>query len=225
MALNATTGELIYKISGTALGAGPAQAGYLVASSSYDGTMVVMGKGQSKTTVTAPQTGIVSGQNLIISGSVLDMSPAQPNTPAISEESMDTWMDYLHFQMPIGGIYNNITVTGVPVSIDATDPNGNVQHLATVTSDMSGTFAYTWTPTTTGDYKITATFMGSDSYGSSYAQTYANVVSAPATSTPAPTASNVGVATATDLMTFISIAIIAIIIAIAIATVLILRKH
>jgi hypothetical protein len=135
-------------------------------------------------------------------------------------------MDYLHFQMPIGGIYNNLTITGVPVSIDAVDPNGNAQHLATVTSDMSGTFAYTWaTPSTTGDFKITATFMGSDSYGSSYAQTYANVVSAPAASAPAPTASNVGFATTSDLMTYIVIGVIAIIIAIAIATVLILRKH
>lgn len=155
----------------------------------------------------------------------MDQSSAQPNTPAISDASMSTWMDYLHFQMPIGGIYNNITVTGVPVSIDATDPNGNFVHVADVTSDMSGTFGYTWTPTTTGDYKITATFMGSDSYGASYAQTYANVVSAHATEspTPAPTAS--GLATASDLMTFIVVAVIAIIIAIAIATVLILRKH
>ena len=154
----------------------------------------------------------------------MDQSPAQPNTPAISDASMSTWMDYLHFQMPIGGIYNNITVTGVPVSIDATDPNGNFVHIADVTSDMSGTFGYTWMPATAGDYKITATFMGSDSYGSSYAQTYANVVSAPASSsTPAPTAS--GLATTTDLMTYIVVGVVAMIIALAIATVLILRKH
>jgi hypothetical protein len=227
MALNATTGELIYKISGTALGAGPASGGYLTATSSYDGTMVVMGKGQSKTTITAPQTGLTSGQNIVITGTVLDMSPAQPDTPAVSEESMDTWMDYLHFQMPIGGIYNNITITGVPVSIDAVDPNGNFQHIGDTMSDVSGTFAYTWTsPSTTGDYKITATFMGSDSYGSSFAQTYANVAGAGASPTPTTSggggASNV---TNSDLLTYLIVGIIAIIIAIAIVGALILRRH
>jgi len=224
-AINATNGQFLWKISGTALGAGPASSGYLFASSSYDGTTVVMGKGLSSTTVSAPQTAITAGTAAIISGTVMDQSPAQLNTPAISDASMSTWMDYLHFQMPIGGIYNNITVTGVPVSIDATDPNGNYVHIADVTSDMSGTFGYTWTPTSTGDYKITATFMGSESYGSSYAQTYAHVASASAaSSTPAPT-TNTNTATTGDLMTYIAVAIIAIIIAIAVATVLILRKH
>ena len=202
IAINATNGQFLWKISGTALGAGPASSGYLFASSSYDGTMVVMGKGKSSTTVSAPQTGITANTPVVITGSVMDQSPAQPNTPAISDASMSTWMDYLHFQMPIGGLYNNITVTGVPVSIDATDPNGNFVHVADVTSDMSGTFGYTWTPTTTGDYKITATFMGSDSYGSSYAQTYANVVSAHATESPTPAPPASGLATASDLMTF-----------------------
>ena len=71
-------------------------------------------------------------------------------------------------------------ITGVPVSIDAVDPNGNYVHIGDTTSDMSGTFSYTWAPTITGDYKITATFGGSQSYGSSYAETHAVVVSAPA---------------------------------------------
>ncbi len=223
-AINATTGQLLWKIMGTALGAGSAADGYLVTTSSYDGTLNVMGKGQSKTTVSAPQVAITSGTPVVISGSVLDMSPASPNTPAISEASMATWMDYLHFQMPISGLYNNVTVTGVPVSIDAVDANGNAHHLADVTSDMSGTFAYTWTPSATGDWKITATFMGSNSYGSSYAQTYATVASAPAAS-PTPSTSQAGGVTTSDLMTYIVIAVVAIIIAIAIATVLILRKH
>ena len=80
---------------------------------------------------------------------------------------------------------------------------------------MSGKFGLTWTPTMAGDYKITAAFGGSDSYGSSFDSTYATVTAAHATETPAPTASLSGVATATDLMTFIVIAIVAIIIAIS----------
>jgi hypothetical protein len=225
IALNATTGQFMWKIMGTNLGAGPASSGYLFTSSSYDGTMAVMGKGQSATTVTAPQTGIEVNTPVVITGTVMDLSPAQPNTPAISDASMSTWMDYLHFQMPIGGIYNNITITGVPVTIYVTDPNGNTNIAGTATSDASGTFGLTWTPTIAGDYKINAAFGGSDSYGSSFDSTYATVAAAHATATPAPTASLSGVATATDLMTFIVIAIVAIIIAIAIATVLILRKH
>jgi hypothetical protein len=133
---------------------------------------------------------------------------------------MGPYMNYLHMQSQIPA-----TVTGVPVSIDAVDPNGNFVHLATVTSDgTSGTFAYTWTPTNTGDYKIMSTFAGDDSYGSSFATTYANVVNAP--TTVAPTTSTItGFATSNDLTTYIAVAVIAIIIAIAIATVLILRKH
>ena len=53
--------------------------------------------------------------------------------------------------------------------------------LHTVTSDgYSGTFACNWKPDIAGQYTITATFMGDDSYGSSFATTYVNVVEAPA---------------------------------------------
>jgi len=71
-------------------------------------------------------------------------------------------------------------------SIDTTDSNGNPVHIADVTSDMSGTFGYMWTPSSTGLYKVTATFVGDESYGSSWAQTYIGVSSA-ASQTPAPT--------------------------------------
>ncbi len=225
IALNATTGQFLWKIMGTNLGAGPASSGYLFASSSYDGTMVVMGKGQSSTTVSAPQTAITAGSPIIISGTVMDQSAAQPNTPAVSEASMATWMDYLHFQMPIDGIYHNAVVNGVPVSIDALDPNNNVVHIGTATSDQSGTYSFTWTPTTTGTYKISASFAGSDSYGSSSAETAAVVVAEHAVS-PTPTSSPTeGLVKTSDLMTYIVVAVIVMIIALAIATLLILRKH
>ena len=57
----------------------------------------------------------------------------------VSDESMATWMDYIHMQMPIDGIYHNATITGVPVSLDGVDPNGNYIHIGDTTSDMSGT--------------------------------------------------------------------------------------
>ena len=109
-------------------------------------------------------------------------------------------------------------VTGVPVSIDAVDPNGNNVHITTVTSDASGTFGYTWTPTTPGQWKITATFAGDDSYGSSWAETYATVTAPTPTATPTPTAAPA----ASVVDTYFVPAVIAIILAIVIVGALII---
>ncbi len=223
--INITTGEKIWtaKMDGSI---GAIDDGYLTVSGN-DGNMYVYGKGESSTTVSAPQIAITKGQSVIISGTVLDQSPAQPGMPCVSKGSMTTYMEYLHCQMPIDGLWHNETITGVPLSLDAVDPNGNTVHIASVTSDgTSGTFAYTWTPIIAGDYKISATFAGDDSYGSSFATTYATAVNAPTTSaTATPTVSLSASATTSDLMTYIVVGVIAIIIAIAIATVLILRKR
>jgi len=185
--LDAMTGEFQWKLSGARLQAGASADGYLTTQSNYDGTMYVLGKSKSSTTISAPQTAIAKGGSVVITGSVLDQAPASAGTPCVSDESMSTWMDYLHFQMPIDGIYHNITITGVPVSIDAVDPNGNFVHIADVTSSMSGSYSYVWEPEMVGKYTITATFMGSNAYGSSYAETAVGVVEAPVTSTPEST--------------------------------------
>ncbi len=188
--------------------------------------MYVFGKGQSETTLSAPQTAATAGQGIILTGTVLDQSPAQPGTACVSTSSMATWMQYLHMQQPLTGLWGNETITGVPVSLDAVDPNGNFVHIATVTTDgTTGTYGYTWTPTNAGDYKVMATFTGDDSYGSSWATNYASV-SAP-TATPAPTATATiasNLATTTDLMTYMVVGIIAIIIAIAIVGLVLYRK-
>jgi hypothetical protein len=219
--INATTGAGIWKITGS-MSPGAVSDGYLTASNPNDGYMYVFGKGQSATTVSAPQTAITSGTPVIISGTVLDKSPAQPGTPCVSDASMTTWMEYLHMQQPIGGLWGNATVTGVPVSINAVDPNNNMVHIGDVTSDMSGTYSFTWTPTIAGNYKISATFAGDDSYGSSSAETSAVIVQAPATpSTPAPVAQQ-----AAPDYTMILVGIgIAIIIAIAIVGIMLYRKR
>jgi hypothetical protein len=72
-----------------------------------------------------------------------------------------------------------------------------------------------------GQYKITATFGGDDSYGSSWAQTYATVIQAPQ-ATVAPT-STPGQQSSTDM--YIAGSTIAIITAIAIVGLLILKKR
>jgi hypothetical protein len=223
------------------MGTGAVSDGYLTASNDYDGYMYVFGKGPSATTVSAPLSQITTGQNVTISGTVLDKSPAdqgsstnptqrldfQKVVPCVSDNSMAAYMEYQYMQYPIDGIYHNITISGVPVSIDAVDPSGAFVHIAAVTSDgPTGNFGYSWTPTTPGQWKITATFAGDDSYGSSWASTYATVNQAPtATATPTSTAGASNLATTSDLITYVVAVGIAIIIAIAIVGALILRKH
>ncbi len=214
--IDAYTGEGLWNITGP-MQPGAISDGYLTAGNAYDGYMYVFGKGQSATTVSAPQTQITTETNVIISGTVLDQSPGQPGTPCVSKESMTGMMEYIHMQhqMPAD-------VIGVPVSIDAVDPNGNSVHLGDAVSDASGTFSYVWTPTVEGNYKITATFMGDDSYGSSWAETHATVVNAPATS-PSPSQVNFD-SVNSNITTTIIAGVVAIIITVLLVGLLILRK-
>jgi hypothetical protein len=115
-------------------------------------------------------------------------------------------------------------VTGVPVSIDAIDPNGNYQHLGDVTSDATGVYALAYQPEVSGTYQIIATFAGTKGYGPSYAQTYFAADDAAATPTPAATPVTEA-AIVSAIMTYTAAAAIAIIIAIAVVAVLLLRKR
>ncbi|MEM2130219.1 MAG: PQQ-binding-like beta-propeller repeat protein [Candidatus Bathyarchaeia archaeon] len=219
--INMTNGQCIWNIScgqsipGSRYIMGAVADGYLAYTNEYIHYLFVYGKGKSKTTVSAPQTEITLGQKVLLTGTVLDQSPAQPNTPCVSKDSMGPWMEYIHLQRPMP-----TEVTGVPVSIDAVDPNGNFVHLGDVTTDgKSGTFGFVWEPEIAGKYKITATFMGDDSYGSSFATTYAIVVEAPpATPTPEPPQAP------PDTIPYIIGVGVAILIAIAIVGVLLLKK-
>ncbi|MGD6809613.1 MAG: PQQ-binding-like beta-propeller repeat protein [Candidatus Bathyarchaeia archaeon] len=224
--INATTGEEIWSIGISGAGQHGRDAKQLAVADGYltlgarDGYMYVFGKGQSETTVTAPDVAVTLGNSIMIKGSVLDLSPAQPYTPCVSKESMDLQMEYLHVQMPIDGIWGNRTMVGIPVSLDAVDPNGNYIHIGDVTTDgYSGEFGFTWEPKATGQYTITATFLGDESYGSSFATTFAIVSDTPV-ETPAPTLS----ITMPPFELYTAASAIAIILAIAIA-VLLLRKR
>jgi len=199
--------------------------GYVVGLDQYDAKIYCYGKGPSATTVEAPMTAIKAGDSVVIRGTVTDQCAGAKKfvdqlgyangIPAIADESMEAWMEYLYKQQAIP-----TNATGVDVSLDALDPNGNFVHLGTATSDMSSTFGYAWaTPDVPGKYTIVATFAGSKSYYASYAETYAVVSEAPAATQPPqypqpidPTWTIVGVG-------------IAMIIAIAIVGLLILRKR
>jgi hypothetical protein len=187
--INVTTGEGIWNITGS-IQPGAIADGYLTASGSYDGYMYVFGKGESTTTVTAPKTSVSLGSSVVIEGTVLDQSPAQPSTPCVSAGSMSTQMEYLHMNMPIDGVWHDKTITGVEVTLTAmdTDDPMNVVDLGTVTSNgYTGKFGMEWTPTEEGFYEIYASFGPTEAYGSSSASTFVSVGPAPQeTQTPEP---------------------------------------
>lgn len=186
LCLDMTNGSKIWQVPlrTTDWGGGPVIGDSTMALwNSYDGQVYALGKGESATTVTAPDIGLPAGLSAMIRGTVIDQSPGAKGTPAISDESMDQWMEYIYMQFP-----RPSNATGVPVSIDAIDPNGNFIHIGDTTSDSSGTFSYRWMPPSDipGQYTIIATFAGSKSYWPSFAETAMPVD--PATATPAPTA-------------------------------------
>ena len=222
-AINATTGAGIWNLTG-AMTPGAVADGYMTLSNGYDGYMYVIGRGQSATTITAPQTAQPLGTTILIQGTVTDQSLAQKGTPCVSQDSMATQMEYLHMQLPIDGVAHNISMTGVPVKLTALDPNNNVIDIGTVTTNPHyGTFSFGWKPSVEGAYTITASFAADDSYGSSSAATALLINPAP-TQTVSATSIPGTAATSTEVMTYVVIVGVAIIIAIAIATVLIIRK-
>jgi hypothetical protein len=100
---------------------------------------------------------------------------------------MQDWMGYVYQQKPMPTDF-----TGVTVSLYALDPNGNYITLGDATTDVYGTFHYTWTtPDVPGDYSIYASFGGTNGYWPSTATTAVNVGEAAPTTAPtqAPPAS------------------------------------
>ncbi|MBA7697267.1 hypothetical protein ES703_105930 [subsurface metagenome] len=181
--VNATTGEGIWNITGGG-SVGPINDGYLTFDNRYDGHMYVFGKGKSTTSVTASPKTIAKGTQVLIEGTVIDMSPAQSGTPCVSADSMATQMEYLHMQRPIDGIYHNKTIDGVPVMLTAIGSDGDYVDIGTTTTNgYYGTFGIEWTPTKEGTYMIIAAFEGDESYGSSGASTFVSVGPTP---TPYP---------------------------------------
>jgi outer membrane protein assembly factor BamB len=180
-AIDGKTGQETWSISGTQAEAAPSAVAYgnFVYLNGYDGTVYCFGKGKSATTVTAPQTAVSQGTKVLISGTVLDQSPAQEGTPAISDASMSAWMEYLHMQKP-----KPTNTTGVTVKLTAVYSNSQTADIGNAISDIYGNYAIAWTPTAEGMYQIVATFAGTNSYGSSVASTYLIVGSAPAAPTP-----------------------------------------
>ena len=119
------------------------------------------------------------GSSVVIEGTVTDQSPGAKDTPAISDEDMTEWMEYLYMQQA-----KPEDAKGVQVKLTAIDPNGNYQDIGEVTTDLNGNFGKMWTPPVPGEYHITATFEGSESYWPSDATTYMGVTEAPSPAQP-----------------------------------------
>jgi hypothetical protein len=215
--LNAYNGSLVWQIGGE-FSANSIADGVLEATNAEDGYAYAFGMGTSATTVSPSAQVVTGGNSILLKGTVLDTSAAQNGTACVADNCMTAWMEYLHQQQPCPA-----NATGVQVSLDAVDPNNNVVHLGTVTSDLTGAYSLLWQPPLTGKYVITASFAGTESYYPSSAETTVGVPAAP---TAAPTVTSPPAANYT--VTFMSIAIaiiIAMIVAIAVATLLIIRKR
>jgi hypothetical protein len=228
LALNLTTGEVVWSIDAFDVTSGPAISdGVMVTLNAYDNQIYGYGKGPTKLTVSGPDVGSTIDVPVMIKGTITDISAGSqqqavaanfPNgLPCVSDESMTDWMMFAYMQQPCPS-----TITGVPITIDVIDSNNNYRTIGTTTSDTAGTFRFTWTPDITGDYTVIATFAGSESYYSAYANDGFTVLPAPeATAPPTPPPAN-----AADLYLLPGIGVIVAAIAIVgIVLALLLRKR
>ncbi|MCL2431217.1 hypothetical protein [Candidatus Bathycorpusculum sp.] len=148
----------------------------------HDNQIYCIGKGLSATTVSAPQTVPALGNSITITGTVTDQSPsgrhdingnldlALKGTPAISDQDMDAWMEYMFHQRP-----KPTNAKGVEVFLNAIDPNGNYITIGNTTSDSYGNYGLAFTPDIPGTYQIIAMFKGSAAYGPSDATAYLTI--------------------------------------------------
>ncbi len=229
---NTTNGNLLWEILDFATSNGGEATvgdGYMVVTNGYDNQLYCYGKGPSQTTVIAPNVGVTTSTPITIRGTVTDIASGSqqdamianfPNgLPAVSDASMTPFMEAVYEQQPMPH-----NITGVPVTISVTDSNGNYRDIGTTTSNAYGTYSLNWTPDIPGNYEVTATFAGTESYYPSSAAT-AFYASEPAATT-APIATPVSnSATTSDLMIGIAAIIVVIVIIGIVLVLLTLRKR
>jgi hypothetical protein len=225
--INATSGQEIWTLIGYDAAYPAIADGYLAYLNIYDYQIYSIGKGPTQTTVTAPLDSIQLGKSLVISGTVTDIAAGTKQNaqaarfpagvPAVSEQSMKSWMEYVYMQKP-----RPTNATGVPVILNVVDANGNYRTIGTVTSNSDGFYAFNWTPDISGQYTVYASFDGSESYWPSHA------VASFAVDQTAPTPSAIAEVVNSPTDMYILAGVAAIIIAIAIVglvIVLMLRQR
>jgi hypothetical protein len=193
-AINATDGTEIWTLSsyvGEFFASSFAMAdGFATWFNGLDNRIYSVGRGPSATTVNAPGAGLASGQPVVITGTVMDISAGTKQTeqagrfpngvPAVSDANMGDWMGYVYQQKPFPA-----NCTGVPVTINVWDSNNNYREIGKTTTDANGFFSFEWTPDIPGKFNVIATFDGSNGYWPSYAESAFTVMQEPE---PTPTA-------------------------------------
>ncbi len=232
-AVNATTGQEIWTLNSYVgefnLISFAIADGFATFLNSYDNQIYSVGRGPSAMTVDAPIADVTLGTGLVIRGTVTDISAGTkqsqqaadfPNgVPLASDASMKDWMGYVYQQKPLP---NNFT--GVSVTVNVLDSNGNYRSIGTAQTDATGAFSLQWTPNIPGKYTVIATFDGTNGYWPSSAETSFGVDSAPAT--PLPTAAPISLeSTQTYIMAGVAAIIVVIVIIGAILAMLITRKR
>jgi hypothetical protein len=192
--LDAETGEVIWRADGlfrqTRWGGRAIIGDSIIATmDTYDQRVYAIGKGPTKTTVSAGPKVTGWGSSVVIEGMVTDVSPGTddpalkmrfPNgVAAVADEYMSDWMLYVYKQFPFP-----MDATGVEVVISIVDPNNNYKEIGRTTSDASGMYKLSFTPEVEGEYTVITTFTGSKAYWGSQGQTALLVSKAPAPSGP-----------------------------------------
>jgi hypothetical protein len=228
-AINASDGTEIYQL-GVATGEFSAGSfaiadGYTNLFNSYDQRIYTLGRGPSQTTVTVGPKSSTLGGNVVIEGTVNDVSVGLKTTeiqgrfpagvPVCADSSMKDWMGYVYQQKP-----RPTNVTGVEVTLSVLDSNNNYREIGKATSDANGFYNFQWTPDIPGTYTVYASFAGSKAFWPSHAVTAFGVDPAP--EAPAPVVQEPTPAPMTD--TYLLVGVVAIIAAIAAVGALILRK-
>jgi len=189
-ALDIETGEVVWQIDGAfrqlAWGGRAIIGDSIIATiDSYDSQVYAIGKGPSAMTVTASNAVVTATDTVLISGTVMDVSPGteQDNVirrfskgvPAVSDESMSDWMLYVYknFARPEG-------TTGVEVTVFV-QQGDHVINVGKTVSDANGRFSIPWaTPEgATGVFDVIAYFDGSGGYFGSFAKSEVVVLEAP----------------------------------------------
>ena len=91
--------------------------------------------------------------------------------PVVDDAYMAPWMAYVYEQQTMPQ-----NATGVIVSIDVIDANGNFRNIGTATTDLTGKFSFMWTPDIAGKYTLIASYGGSNSYWGSSSKTAFGVI-------------------------------------------------
>jgi len=193
----------------------------------YDNSIYVSGRGPSATTVSIQDDVVTQGDSVLLKGTVMDLASGttqdEPSArfpsgvPAVSDDSMTDWMEYIYMQRP-----RPTDTVGVEVDLTVLDANGNCRPIGTTTSDDNGFYSFEWVPDIPGMFTVYATFAGSQGYWPSHDVTAFTVMEAPE-ATPDPTPMP---ASAADLYFVPStIGIIIAIVVVGIVLFLMLRKR